>query len=276
MPARTATTSMATTWIAPTETGRPRRPRWLLLASMALCAGLLGGCKEELFDKIDETDANAALNVLYGEGIIATKLAAEGNTWRIEVDSKDLQRALYATRKQGVPRERFANMGELFKKEGLVSTPSEMRMRYLFAVSQELSNTLSHIDGVISARVHPVIPVHDPLAEKVQPASAAVFIKHLPDADVQQMAPAIRTLVARSIEGLNVDNVSLTFFASKMPAAVPPAETKGLLDDPLVLTLAWLLGTSLAAALAVLGWQAWRRRTEPRLMVPAPRQAVRR
>jgi type III secretion protein J len=247
---------------------------WLVVFALFSC--LLSGCKEELFGKVDESDANAALNVLYGEGINATKLPVEGEFWRIEVESKDLQRALHATRKQGVPRERFANMGDLFKKEGLVATPSETRMRYLFAVSQELSNTLSHIDGVISARVHPVIPVHDPLAEKVLPASAAVFIKHLPDADVQQMAPAIRALVARSIEGLSVDNVSLTFFASRLPAVVAPLQPTALLSESVVAALAWLLGLCFVLCLALFAWQAWNRRNEPRVAALAPRQVVRR
>ncbi len=260
---------------AATNNGRARAARapWWLLAALCLC--LLGGCKEELFGKIDEADANAALNVLYGEGIHATKQPVEGGFWRIEVESKDLQRALHATRKQGVPRERFATMGDLFKKEGLVSTPSELRMRHLFAVSQELSNTLSHIDGVISARVHPVIPVYDPLNEKAQPPSAAVFIKHMPDADVQQMAPAIRSLVARSIEGLNGDNVSLTFFASRLPAAVAPLAPAEMLSESVVAILAWMFGAGLLLALGLLGWQAWQHRNAPKVIAVTGRQVVR-
>ena len=231
-----------------------RRRSWILALLGIL---LLTGCKEELFSKVDETDANAALAVLYSEGIQARKVLSESNLWRVEVNADDLQRALQATRNQGVPRERFATMGDLFKKEGLVSTPAEIRMRYLFAVSQELSNTLTHIDGVISARVHPVIPVNDPLAQKVQPASAAVFIKHLPNADVQQMAPAIKTLVSRSIEGLSVENVSLTFFAARAPSEPPPLRVE---SAQAVSSLALLLAGCLALALAVLGWQLWRKR----------------
>ncbi len=246
---------------------RGARSCWLL--AFALWACLLSGCKEELFGKIDEADANAALDVLYSEGIGATKTVVEGELWRIEVDAKDLQKAMHVTRRHGVPRERFVNMGEMFKKEGLVSTPAEMRMRYLFVVSQELSNTLSRIDGVISARVHPVMPVQDPLAEKLPPASAAIFIKHLPDADVQQMAPAIRTLVARSIEGLNVDNVSLTFFASRVSNTPPPPEPSGVLGESVVVTLAWMLGTGLVIALGLLGWQAWRHNVSPRVVALA-------
>lgn len=233
----------------------PLQQRLLILLLLGVL--LLSGCKEELFSKVDETDANAALAVLYSEGIQAKKVLSESNFWRVEVDTVDLQRALQATRNQGVPRERFATMGDLFKKEGLVSTPAEIRLRYLFAVSQELSNTLTHIDGVISARVHPVIPVNDPLASKAQPASAAVFIKHLPTADVQQMAPAIKTLISRSIEGLSVENVSLTFFAARAPTEPPRLRVD---SEQTVSSLALLLAGCLALTLAVLGWQIWRKR----------------
>lgn len=253
--------------------------RWLL-AALLTASALLSGCKAELFGRIDEADANAALDALYSEGIVASKSPAGDNQWRVEVDEKDHQRALQVARNHGVPRERFVSMGELFKKEGLVSTPSEIRMRYLYAVSQELSNTLSQIDGVISARVHPVIPVNDPLADKVQPSSAAVFIKHLPDADLRQMAPAIKTLVTRSIEGLKVEHVSLTFFASRaQPKLVPVQQTAllaGLLPgDPVVSSLAVLLACCLAVTWAVLGWRLWRRPSKPQPAAASMAPAVR-
>jgi len=242
---------------------RPGMSRWPA-AVVLLCMVLLAGCKAELFGKVDEADANAALTILYSEGISATKSPAGDDLWRVEVDEKDHQRALQVTRNQGVPRERFVSMGELFKKEGLVSTPSEVRMRYIFAVSQELSNTLSQIDGVTSARVHPVIPINDPLSDRVQPSSAAVFIKHLPDADLQQMAPAIKTLVTRSIEGLKVDNVSLTFFASRAPVQAVVAQPASLLPgDPVVSSLAILLACCLALTWGVIGWRMWRKPSNP-------------
>ena len=228
---------------------------------LCLCACLLAACKIELFGRIDEVDANAVMTVLYSEGISATKIQVDDKFWRIEVDESDQQRALLVARSQGVPRERFASMGDLFKKEGLVSTPSEVRMRYAFALSQELSNTLSHIDGVISARVHPVIPVNDPLSDKVKPASAAVFIKHLPDADLQQMAPAIKTLIARSIEGLKVENVSLTFFPTRAAVQMSPQAPSGLAGGGAVPSLAVLLAACLAVTWAAFGWVMWRRQS---------------
>jgi type III secretion protein J len=179
-----------------------------------LAFGLLCSCQSDLYSHVSERDANEILSTLYSAGIHAGKSTHEGKTWSVEVDQRDLQRALEIVSERGLPREQFASTGDLFKKEGLVSTPSEERIRYIFAVSQELSNTLSQIDGVIAARVHPVIPANDPLATQIRPSSAAIFIKYRHDANLEAMAPAIKNLVMHSIEGLQYEDVSLTFVAA--------------------------------------------------------------
>ncbi len=201
---------------------------WMLLAVCLLCS-----CKSELYSKVSERDANEILATLYSEGITAGKKTRDEKTWSVEVQEQDLQRALQVLGDHGLPRESFSSTGELFKKEGLISTPSEERIRYIYAVSQELSSTLSQIDGVIAARVHPVIPANDPLATRIRPASASVFIKHRADANLQAMAPAIKNLVMRSIEGLEYENIALTFVAAEesrhgesAPAADPHAPLK--------------------------------------------------
>jgi type III secretion protein J len=192
--------------------------RWALvvLAAIVLCS-----CKSELYSRVSEHDANEILATLYAAGVEADKMSGDQKTWSVHVEQRDLQRALQIVAVHGLPREQFANTGDLFKKEGLVSTPSEERIRYIYAVSQELSNTLSQIDGVIAARVHPVIPANDPLASQIRPASASVFIKYRPDANLESMAPAIKNLVMHSIEGLGYENISLTFVAA---AQSPPVE----------------------------------------------------
>jgi type III secretion protein J len=195
----------------------------VLVAVAALCS-----CKSELYERLDERDANEMLATLFAAGIHAGKSTRDEKTWSVEVDEPDLPTALRVVAAHGLPREQFANVGDLFKKEGLVSTPSEERIRYIYAVSQELSNTLSQIDGVVVARVHPVIPANDPLATQIRPASASVFIKYRRDADLQALAPPIKNLIMRSIEGLQYENISLTFVPAEelrrdplAPAALP-------------------------------------------------------
>jgi len=185
--------------------------RWLL--PLLLVAGLCS-CKSELFERLDERDANEMLATLYAAGLDASKSTHDEKTWSIGVEEHDMPAALRILAEHGLPREQFANAGDLFKKEGLVSTPAEERIRYIYAVSQELSSTLSQIDGVIVARVHPVIPANDPLATQIRPASASVFIKYRRDADLEAMAPPIKNLVMRSIEGLTYENISLIFVAA--------------------------------------------------------------
>ncbi|HEX3138625.1 MAG TPA: EscJ/YscJ/HrcJ family type III secretion inner membrane ring protein, partial [Rhizobacter sp.] len=150
---------------------------------------------------------------------------------------------------------------------------SEERMRYIYAMSQELSQTLRKVDGVISARVHVVIPANDPLSDRVRPSSAAVFIKHRPDVDLRLLAPAVKDLVSHSIEGLSHEQVSLSLFeARRLPVttpAAPPARSGDLIAGLIPSSTAVLLiGLLLAAAacLAVLprllrrnglDWRTW-------------------
>jgi type III secretion protein J len=190
----------------------------------ALVLGLaLAGCKTALYSGLNEKEVNEVVAALSAGGIEARKEHVDGAEWQVQVDESRLGAALELLRAQGLPGERYANIGEMFQKQGLVSTPAEERMRYIYGVSQELSRTLRSIDGVVSARVHVVIPSNDPLSEKVRPSSAAVFIKHRPDADLRLLAPAVKDLVAHGIEGLTPDQVSLSLFESQRPSAGPAA-----------------------------------------------------
>lgn len=192
-----------------------KRPlRWLVLL---LLLPLLSACRAELYSQVSERDANEILATLHAAGIEAFKHTSDRKVWSVEVAESELQQALQIVSARGLPRERFTNTGEIFKKEGLISTPSEERIRFIYALSQELGHTLSEIDGVVAARVHPVIPANDPLASRIRPSSASVFIKHRREADLQALAPAIRNLVMRSIEGLEYDNIALTFVVAQEP-----------------------------------------------------------
>lgn len=184
------------------------------LVALVLVSALTG-CQTEIYSRVSEREANDMLAVLLASGIHAEKHAIDEKSWRVTVPEQKVALALQQLRLNGLPQEKYHSIGEIFRKEGLVSTPSEERIRYIYAVSQELSNTLAQIDGVVSARVHVVIPANDPLNPTIKPSSAAVFIKHRADTDIQSMAPAVKNLVMRSIEGLNYENISLSIFASK-------------------------------------------------------------
>jgi len=199
-----------------------RMCRGLMVTAPVVLA--LTGCKAELYSGLGEAEANEVVAALADGRIDARKEHVDGGDWQVQVDEDRIGAALDLLRAQGLPQQRYASMGDMFQKQGLVSTPAEERMRYIFAVSQELSETLRSIDGVVQARVHVVVPQDDPLSDKVRPSSAAVFIKHRPDVDLRLLAPAVKDLVAHSIEGLTPDQVSLSLFptARALPEAAPP------------------------------------------------------
>ena len=202
-------------------TPRPRLSTLSRLLPAFVLALALAGCKTGLYSGLNETEANEIVAALSAGNIDARKERPDGTDWQVQVDEGSIGPALALLGAQGLPHERFASMGDMFQKQGLVSTPSEERMRYIYAVSQELSQTLRSIDGVVSARVHVVIPATDPMSDKIRPSSAAVFIKHRPDVDLRLLAPAVKDLVAHSIEGLTPDQVSLSLFEA--PRATVPA-----------------------------------------------------
>lgn len=196
-----------------------------LLAAAAL-ALLLAGCRVDLYSNLTEQEANEMMAALAVQGIPAGKLSEGEKGWQLQVEERQVGAALEVLRARGLPHERFVSLGDMFQKQGLVSTPAEERMRYIHGLSQELSRTLQTIDGVITARVHVVVPANDPLSDRMKPSSAAVFIKHVPDTDLRTLVPAVKDMVAHSIEGLSHDQVSLTLYEARrvaMPAAAPVA-----------------------------------------------------
>uniref|UniRef100_UPI003F65BEA3 type III secretion system inner membrane ring lipoprotein SctJ n=1 Tax=Castellaniella ginsengisoli TaxID=546114 RepID=UPI003F65BEA3 len=190
--------------------------RALRLALAALVLAFLAACGSNvtLYSAASEGEANELLSVLLDAGIRAEKtIGKEGAA--IAVDGAQVARALDILRSQGLPRERFDGMGQIFRKEGLVSSPLEERARYIYALSQELTNTLSQMDGVLAARVHVVLPERGEIGESATPSTAAVFIKHQVGYSFDALRPQIRQLVTHAIPGLTEDRVSITLVSAQ-------------------------------------------------------------
>lgn len=191
------------------------RQKFLACVVLCLALGACGG--EALYAELDEQQANEMLAVLVRAGIDADKLRAD-KSWSLQVARSDLPRAMEVLKAEGYPREKYESLGHVFQKEGLVSSPLEERARLLYALSQELSRTVSTIDGVVTARVHLAIPERRPLSDEKPLSSAAVFIKYKPGSQIVNKAASIKALIVNSVEGLPYENVTVTFFASESNA----------------------------------------------------------
>jgi type III secretion protein J len=197
---------MAASPFAPTRA--LRRGRIALLA-LALASAGLAGCKQELYSNLSEDEANQMMAVLMASGIQTDKASAGKTGFDLSVDNGDMLRAIAALKDAGYPKVKFDTIGDMFQPSGLMSSPFEERIRYIYALGQDVAQTLSRIDGVVTARVHIVLPASPELGEPVKPSSAAVFIKHEPGVDLDYFVPQIKRLVSSSIEGLDYSNVTV-------------------------------------------------------------------
>jgi type III secretion protein J len=181
------------------------------LATWAAILLALAGCKTELYTGLDEREANEMIALLIKNGIDADRVRAKDGSSSLHVGGSRFAEAVDLLKANSYPRERFANMGEVFKTSGLIASPTEERARFIYALSQELARTINDIDGVITARIHVVLPKNDLLRQDATLSSASVFIRHDARVPLKQLLPQIKMLVANSIEGLAYEKVSVVF-----------------------------------------------------------------
>jgi len=171
-------------------------------SSIVLAAVLLfAGCDKEatLHSGLPERQANLVMAALLDAGISCHKAPGEEGTWNVSVVESRFADAVNLLKKAGLPRSEHQGIGEVFKKTGMISSPSEERIRFMDALAQDIAKTISGIEGVVDARVHIVLPENDPFARHVMPSSAAVAIRSRWDADLTDVIPSVKGLVKNAI-----------------------------------------------------------------------------
>jgi type III secretion protein J len=186
-----------------------------MLIGVLFTSLLLSGCKVELYTGISQKEGNEMLALLQTEGISSDKQPDKDGQVKLLVEQSDVAQAIETLKRKGYPRESFSTLQDVFPKDGLISSPTEERARLNYAKAQEISHTLSEIDGVLVARVHVVLPEgNEGISKKPSPASASVFIKHAADIQLDTYIPQIKQLVNNSIEGLAYDRISVVLVPS--------------------------------------------------------------
>ena len=246
------------------------------MLALGLCL-MLAACKVELHSGLEERDANEIMAILLKNGIAASREIAKDKSLTVMVDEGRFAEAVDILQVHSLPREKFNDLCSVFAGEGMISSPAEDRARLICALSQELSRTISEIDGVMSARVHLVLPENDLGRRKAEPSSASVFIRHQDGAPIDKLSPQIKMLVANGIEGLVYDKVSVALVPVISPAEIETGAedyiaVAGLLVQKASanrarITIYLLLGL-LLLALAGNGYLYWQWRLRPARRMP--------
>jgi type III secretion protein J len=189
------------------------------LGLFALCGlALVGaGCgKTVLYSNVRERQANEMIALLRTKNMAVDKVPGLEGAWSVVVVNSQFASAMDVLNNHGFPRDQFNTMGQIFQKSGLVSSPTEERARFMYALSESLAETISHIAGVVTARVSIVLPESNPYTEVMSPSSAAVFVSYRPGSNIEDAVRDIKYLVTNSIEGLSYDKVSVALFPAPM------------------------------------------------------------
>lgn len=192
--------------------------RFSTLIHVCCLSMLLAACDNRgtaLLNGLHEDEANMIITTLAKSGIAASKTVAADGASNIYVAGADQSEALSRLHDRGLPRQSYVSLGDIFKKDGIISTPLEEKARFIYALAQELEKTLSQLDDVVYVRVHPVLARKASLSGPAANASAGVLIKHRPDVDLTPLIPQIQELVAHSIPDLQPDKVSIIMAVSE-------------------------------------------------------------
>ena len=196
---------------------RLRRPLILAAAAAVL---VLGGCKSEVYQGLTEHQANAMMSVLLKNGIDTEKTSTK-NGFTLSVDNDKIVQTLELMRENNLPQSDYENMGQIFAAKGMISSATEEQARMTYALSQELSETLAQIDGVLTSRVHVVLGTQDLGTGKSVEPSAAVFLRHTPSSQAPHLISRVRELAANAVPGLKQENVSVMLVPVRDTITVP-------------------------------------------------------
>lgn len=150
-------------------------------------------------------DLLAAMDVPY-------RISAGGTS--IQVPDRDAQAVRLKLASQGYPRDGLVGY-EIFDKNNLGMTDFLQKVNFRRALEGEIAKSIMSLSEVSAARVHLVIPEARLFSKDQKQTTASVVLK-LNGTLSESQVSGIQHLVASSVEGLDVDHISLVDSRGKL------------------------------------------------------------
>jgi len=167
--------------------------------------------KVDLLNNLNQDSANTIVLVLGQNDISVSKVINKDGTYKIMVDKNQEISAISLLKYNGDPSKSYAKLGEVFKKDGFISSPVEEQARFIDAKQQEISAMISAFNGVVYVNTQISLPPPTDnmwQSDSVKP-SASVLIKYKPGYKMDVYTNRIRQMVANAVPGLVFDNVEV-------------------------------------------------------------------
>jgi type III secretion protein J len=186
----------------------------LLIAFLAFT-----GCARQLESGLSEDDAQQIVVLLREHQINASVQAdptakKDAITYIVTVQGRNdtVIRAWKLLEENGLPREKVKGLDSVFADAGMIPTAAQEKARLITGLNGEITRTLDSVSGVVDSRVQVVLPDNSPLLDKSEQAkpTASVLVQYRGSAP-PLAEQEVKSLVAKSIEGLTPDNVAVVF-----------------------------------------------------------------
>lgn len=186
------------------------RKLYILLFSLGL---LVTGCVKNqvaILQGVSQDDANRIVFEMSYYNIDAKKVQQKDGYDILVPENKSIQ-ALKVLQDDNEPRNKYSSFGEIFKKDGFISSPLEEQARYTYALNQEIEHSISLIDGITNVRVIVSLPLptNSLWRAEVQKPAASVLIKFKQGYRIDLLSSRIKLLVSNSVPGLTPDMVEV-------------------------------------------------------------------
>ncbi|WP_053181426.1 EscJ/YscJ/HrcJ family type III secretion inner membrane ring protein [Pseudomonas kilonensis] len=217
-----------------------------------LCLALVGCRQPNLLEGLDQQQANEVLSVLQRNNIAAVKVDTGKTGYAVKIDARDFSAAVDLLNLYSLPSRPRLQVAEMFPSDSLVASPRAEKARLYSALEQRIEQSLSVLEGVVSARVHVSYDLDaGEGGRKSPPIHLAAVVLHERDVEPQLLITDIKRFLKNSFAAVEYENVSVVLSKRSPTQHVAPsvAVTRGHSPWPW-----WLAAIS---AVLVAGGGAW-------------------
>eukprot|EP01047_Picozoa_sp_COSAG01_P011784 COSAG01_NODE_519_length_16012_cov_4.344058_12_plen_452_part_00 len=162
-----------------------------------------------LYSKVTASDMSSIIKELSYKDI-SFKLAQSGKDYSLSVDQKKFEEAKVLLALKGLPSGGLKGYQLLDEAQTLGVTEFDKKVRYLRALSGELEKVIMKLEMIEDAKVQIVIPKERLFVTKQPPVTAGILVRPTPGYKLtDDIVFSIMQLVARAVEGLQLDKISV-------------------------------------------------------------------
>ncbi|WP_339504446.1 EscJ/YscJ/HrcJ family type III secretion inner membrane ring protein [Pseudomonas sp. RL_105y_Pfl2_101] len=217
--------------------------------ALLLCLALVGCRQPNLLEGLDQQQANEVLSVLQRNNIAAVKVDTGKTGYAVKIDALDFSAAVDLLNLYSLPSRPRLQVAEMFPSDSLVASPRAEKARLYSALEQRIEQSLSVLEGVVSARVHVSYDLDaGEGGRKSPPVQLAAVVLHEPDAEPQLLITDIKRFLKNSFATVEYENVSVVLSKRSPVQHVAPSVAAAREQSPWPWWLAAISAVLLLAA----------------------------